>query len=148
MADDVNGGELQSCNELRRVLDQVQHAEGLEIGVVAVVPAGGLAVAALIRRDHVKARLGERRHHLAPAIRELGETMEQQNRRLARLARLEHVRAQAVDVVDEPRTNPGRKTIQSLKMRWAFEPRTLSRVWEGRASTRARQPTMSPMVCG
>src|SRR5882672_1820574 len=37
---------------------------------------------------------------------------------------------------------------QSLKMRPALPPRTASRVAGGSASTRARQPFMSPMLCG
>ena len=74
--------------------------------------------------------------------------MQQEHRGAVLLARLEDVHAQAVDALDEARTDPGGQIRQSRKMRCALAPRTLSRVWAGSASTRVRHPGMSPMVCG
>src|SRR6185295_3931154 len=116
--------------------------------VVASVPAGGLAIAALVGRDDVKAGLRERRHHLAPAEGELGKAVQQQHRRPARLACLEHVHDEAVYAVDAARAQAGGQVLQSRKMRSALPPRTLSRTSPGSASTRERHPAMSPMVCG
>src|SRR5205823_3255036 len=49
----------------------------------------------------------------------------------------------ALDRHDVPRS-----TRYSWKMRAALPPRTASRCAGGSASTRARQPFMSPMLCG
>src|SRR5205085_1648712 len=145
--DDVHALDLESPQELRRVLDQVQHAEGIEVGVVAAVPAGGLAVAALVGCDDVKAGGAERRHHLAPAVGELGKAMQQEHRRLAALAGLEHMHGEAVHAVDAAAAKAGGQ-LQRRKMRSALPPRTFSRTSPGSASTRDRHPAMSPMVCG
>ena len=83
--------------------DAVQeHPELIEIGVEALLPAGGAPVAALVGRHHVIAGLGERQHHLAPAVGQLGVAVDQQQRRTAWRFKscFEDVHAQAVDVVD------------------------------------------------
>jgi hypothetical protein len=43
--------------------------------VIVDVPTGGAAVAPHIRGDHVKACVGEARHHVAPGISELREAV-------------------------------------------------------------------------
>ena len=59
-----------------------------EVAVVAAVPAGGAAIAALVGREDVEAGRRERRHHLAPAIGELRKAVQQQHARPARPRRL------------------------------------------------------------
>ena len=78
----------------------VEHAKRIGIGVVGIVPAGRAAVAALIGRDHVIPRRCQRQHHLAPAVGELREAVQEQHCRPARrlVARFQHVHGQAVDV--------------------------------------------------
>ncbi len=62
-----------------RVAHQVEHAEAGEVAVVVGVPAGGAAIAALVRRDHVIARFRQRQHHFAPAVGEFGKAVQQQH---------------------------------------------------------------------
>ena len=97
----------QSRHQPQGVADEVEHAEGRKLAVVGGVPAAGAPVAPLVRRDHVKPRLCERQHHLSPAVRELWEAVQQQDagpvagRNAAVEAGLQHMHAEAVDVVDE-----------------------------------------------
>lgn len=109
---------------------------------VAFIPAGGFSIAALVGCDRVVPGLRQHGHHLAPGVRELGESVKQQHARAAGIAGLKDVHRQAVDAVDAARTN------YSRKIRWAFQPRTCWRTPSESASTRDRQPAMSPMVCG
>ena len=92
-----------------RVAHQIEQPEGIEVAVIISVPAGAAAVAALVRRDHVIAGLGQHRHHLAPAIGEFGKAVQQQHARPAAglVAGFQHMQAQAVDVVDKARANAG-----------------------------------------
>ena len=62
-----------------RVAHQIGEPERSEVAVVIRVPAGGAAIAALVRRDHVIAGCRERRHHLAPAEGEFGKAVQQQH---------------------------------------------------------------------
>ncbi len=66
------------------VARHVENAKRVRIGVVGIVPANGTAISALIGGDHVIPGGRQRRHHLAPAIGELRETMQEQDRRSAR----------------------------------------------------------------
>jgi len=70
-----------------------------EIAIVAAVAAAGAAIAALVGRDDVEAGIGERRHHLAPGIGELGETVEEEDAGpvFIREACFEDMHAKAVD---------------------------------------------------
>ena len=54
---------------------------GAEVVVVTDVGARGAPVAAQVGRDHVISRRGDRQHHLSPAVRQLGEPVEQQDGR-------------------------------------------------------------------
>src|SRR6185437_16019218 len=65
------------------------------------------AIAALVRRDDVTAGLGERQHHLAPAVGELREAMEEEKQRTVRavMAGLQNVHPQAVDAGDKARAD-------------------------------------------
>src|SRR3954469_1551106 len=147
MANDMRALDLEPPQEPCCVLDQVQNAERVEVAVVAPVPAAGLAVAALVGSDGVEAGGGERRHYLAPAEADLRKAVQQKHRRLAALARLEHMHAEAVDAVEAAAADAGGQ-LQRRKMRSALPPRTFSRTSPGSASTRDRHPAMSPMVCG
>ena len=61
----------------------------------------------MIGRDGVVAGGGERRQHLAPAVGELGEAVQQQHGRpvFSVVTRLEHVNVEAVDAPQDARTN-------------------------------------------
>jgi len=56
-----------------------------------------MAVAALIGRDDVVAGFGEWGHLVAPAIRQVGEPVGEQDRRVVRVASLVHHQLDAVD---------------------------------------------------
>ena len=97
--------------EPEHIAHRVQKAEGPQVRVVICAPAGRAAVAAQVRRDHMKAGSRDRRHHLAPRIGHLRKPVQHQNQRAVRTIEtsLEDVHAQAVDAVDEPRTDTRRK---------------------------------------
>ena len=97
--------------QAERVAHQVQHAERIEVAVVARIPPGGAPVAALIRRHHVEAGGGERQHLMAPAEGELGETVQQQQQRAAGLLEpgFEPVHLQAIAVVGHAGAHPWRQ---------------------------------------
>src|SRR6185437_16819083 len=79
-----HGGGLavaERRDEGERVAHQIEQAEGAEIAVIGAVPAGGAAIAALVRGDDAIAGGGERRHRLAPAIGELGEAVQEEDER-------------------------------------------------------------------
>ena len=90
-------------DEAHDVPDQVQDAERVDVAVVGTVPTRGAAIAPLIGGDDVIARRRDRQHHLAPAVGELREAVQQQNTRavLSFESRLQHVHGEAVDAVDE-----------------------------------------------
>ena len=69
----------QGRDQPQRVADRVQNAKRAEIAVIIGGPAGRAAIAALVGGDDVKPGLGERRHYLAPGIRQLREAVEQQD---------------------------------------------------------------------
>ena len=87
----------------------VENAERIRIGIVGIVPADGAAVAALIGSDHVIAGGRQRRHHLAPAIGELREAMQEQDCRPARrfVTCLQNMHGHAVHVGDLARADAG-----------------------------------------
>jgi len=101
----------QRHHQPQRIAHQVQHAIAGEVTVVALVPAGAAAVAALVGGDRVEAGGGQRRHQLAPAVGQLGEAVQQQHDRAAgcRMAGFQQVHAQAVDAVDEAAAHAGRQ---------------------------------------
>ena len=92
----------ERVDEPHGIAHHVEDAEGIGIGVVGIVPARGAAVAALIGGDHVIARRRQRQHHLAPAVGEFREAMQQQHGGPAwtLVAGFQHVHRQAVDVGD------------------------------------------------
>src|SRR3954454_1183248 len=108
MAHDMCRLDSQSPEKRRHVLHEVEHAVLGEIAVVAAIPAGSLAVAALVRCDDMEARVGKRLHDLAPAIGELGKAVQQEHSRPA-IADLAHMHAQAVYAFDEARADQGRR---------------------------------------
>ena len=65
----------QRIDEPDRIAHHVQYTELIWIAVIGIVPTGRAPVTALVRRDDVIARLRERQHHVAPAVRELGKPM-------------------------------------------------------------------------
>ena len=72
------------------------------------VRAAAAPVAAMIRRHHVVAGLGQRQHHLAPAIRQLRIAVHQEHEWPPGLleAGLQDVHGDAVVVVHEAGANP------------------------------------------
>ena len=80
VADDAcDGAMTKRRDQSQRVADQVEHAEGIEIAIEISIPSRGASIAALVRRDDVKSGARQRQHHLAPAVGELRESVEQQN---------------------------------------------------------------------
>ena len=112
VADDgLHGAVSERRNQPQGIAPQVQKAKRAEVAVIVGVPARGASIAALVWRNHVIAGRRQRQHHFAPAVGELGKAMQQQEAWavLAIEPGLQHVHAQAVDVVDEARANAGRK---------------------------------------
>src|SRR5271169_4950629 len=105
-----------------------------DIVVIAAGPAGGAAVAPLIRRDHVKPGMGESGHYLAPTEGDLRETVEQQDARPIAVVEsaFEHVHDEAITVLDATRTHTGRETCGAIA---GFHFRSISP-----RSTRLAQP--------
>ena len=90
------------CHQANRIARQIQHTEGCQIAVVIGVPASGVAIAALVRGDHVVAGCRQREKNLAPAIGKLRKTMQQQQAGTARLAGFQHMHGEAVDAGNLP----------------------------------------------
>jgi len=67
-------------HESHGIADHVEDAEGIGIGIVGVVPAGGATIAPLIGGDRVISRRCKRQHYLAPAVGEFREAVQQQHR--------------------------------------------------------------------
>src|SRR5262245_48469446 len=118
MADDAcHRAIAERIDEAHGVPDHVDVAEGIAIGVIVVVPAGGTAVTALIRRDHVIAGGCERQYHLAPAIGELRETVQQQQQwaSCGLETRLQHVHLEAIVVVDVTGADAGGQCVIAIR---------------------------------
>ena len=131
MSDHGIDAAIAECrHQAERVAHQIEQPERSEIAVVVGVPAGGAAVAALVRRDHVIAGFRQRRHHLAPAIGEFGKAVQQQHAgpALCLEAGFQHMHAQAVDVVDEARADAGRKGMSGRSV-VVFMGRALRSSW-------------------
>src|SRR5262245_32574245 len=109
-------GTTERRDEAEGIAHQVQHPERAEIYVIAGIPASGAAVPALIGSHHVITRCGQRQHHFAPAVGQLGKTVQQQEAGTARPleSRLQHVNPETVDVIDEARA-------YALSQRWRTE---------------------------
>jgi hypothetical protein len=107
----ISASVAERRQQAERVARQIEQPERTEVTVIAGVPAGGAAIAALVRRDHVIAGRRQRRHHLAPAIGQFRKTVQQQHARPAFgfEASLQHMHAQAVDVFHEARADAGRE---------------------------------------
>ena len=97
----------ERIDESDRIAHHVQHAEGIRIGVVGVIPTRRPAVAALIRRNDVIAGIRQRQHDFAPAIGELGKAVRQEDGRTAGPVEsgFEDVHGHAVHVRDEARSD-------------------------------------------
>jgi hypothetical protein len=106
--------EAQRPDQPDHVPDQVQDPVGMKVAVVVAVPAGGSAVAALVRGDHVKTGRRERQHDLAPAVGKFGKTVQQDDAgppagSCGREAGFQQVHRQAVHVPHEPGSDTGRQ---------------------------------------
>ena len=103
---------------------RLKRRERRQVVVEVHVGAAAAAVAALVGRHHVEAGLGQRQHHLAPAVGELREAVDQQQPgpAAALVAGLEHVHRDAVHAGDDPRADargqragaerPGRRRLR------------------------------------
>jgi hypothetical protein len=102
-----HGPVTQRINEPGRVPHHVENPERVGIGVKRTIPSCRTAVAALIGCNHVVAGLRERQQHLAPAVGELREAVQQQQARASGglVACLQHMHHQAIVVVDDSRAN-------------------------------------------
>ena len=98
-------------DEAQRVAYRVEQAERPQVDVEIGAPAGGAAVAALVRRDDVVAGIGQRRHHFAPGIGDFREAVQQQHQRPPRrgVPGLEDMHVEAVDVADKAGADAGRQ---------------------------------------
>ena len=92
-----------------------------EVSIKGIVPAGGAAIAANVRRDRIVAGGGQGRHHLAPAITKVRKTVQQEHERPARRARLDHVHRQAIDVGHQAHPNTGRKRVAAIGTRFGVD---------------------------
>ena len=83
----------------QQVADAIERRERRQVVVELHLGAAAAAVAALVGRHHVEAGLGQRQHHLAPAVGQLREAVDQQQPGpvAALVAGLEHVHRDAVD---------------------------------------------------
>ncbi len=101
----------ESRHQAERVAHQVEQPERSEVAIIICIPAGGAAIAALVRRDHVIAGIRQRRHRLAPAVGEFGKAVQQYHARpaLGFITGFQHMHAHAVDIVDETRADAGRE---------------------------------------
>ena len=96
-------------HQAERVAHQIEQPERGKVAIIARVPTGGAAIAALVGRDHVIAGFRQRRHHLAPTKGKFGKAMQQQHARppACFIAGFEHMHAQAVNVFHEQRADTG-----------------------------------------
>src|SRR5262249_16860689 len=103
--------------------------------VVTGVPAGGSAIAALVRSDHVITGLRDRQHDLAPAVCKLGKSMEQEHAGTAFVleAGFEDVNRESVDVLHEPRADAGGQRVRAITSHFSH----------GRSPGRVSQDTLS-----
>ncbi len=110
-----DGAVAEGRDEPHGIPDQVEKAERPEVAVILAVPADGAAIAALVGGDDMKALRRQRQHHLAPAVGQLREAVQQQEAGPAfgLEARLQDVHPQAVDVVDEASANARRQRRQA-----------------------------------
>jgi len=120
MADHPRDAALaQGPDQPERIADQVGEPELVERGVEARLPAGGPAIAALVRCHHVVSGLRQRQHQLAPAVGQFGKAVQQQHARAPGQleAGLQHMHRQAIAVVDLARAD-ARRQRQRIE-RWA-----------------------------
>ena len=114
VADDIGAAIAEREDKSERVAHQIGQAERGEVAVVIRIPAGGAAIAALVRRDDMIAGLAERQHHLAPAIGQLRKAVQQQEAWPAPglEAGFEQMNRQAVDIVDATRADAARQRVE------------------------------------
>ena len=97
----------QRRGQRQQVADAIEGRERRQVVVELHLGAAAAPVAALVGRHHVEAGLGQRQHHLAPAVGQLREAVDQQQPRpvAALVAGLEDVHRDAVDAGDDPRAD-------------------------------------------
>ena len=85
----------------------VHHPERAEVTVVVGLPSRRPPVAAQVRCDDMVSGAGQGRHDAPPAVRQVGEAVQQQQARPVRdlEARLEEVHPQAIDLVGVTRAD-------------------------------------------
>ena len=76
--DRVHMAAAERGHQTQSIAHDVEQTEAREVSVVSFVPAGGKAVAALVRRHHVIAGIGQGRHHFAPGVGQLGKAVQEQ----------------------------------------------------------------------
>ncbi len=86
------------------------------ICVPGIVPAGRAAKPTTIGGDRIVTCGGQGRHHLAPAVSEVGKTVQHEYQRSTRRlkARLQDVHRQTIDVRDEARPDAGGKRAVAI----------------------------------
>src|SRR3989441_4747006 len=104
-----NGAIADRRHQPEHISHLVEKRERRKIVIESHVRTAAVSVTAEVRCDDVKARAGERRNHPSPAISEFGKPVDEQDAwpRRAFESCLQYVVGDAVDIVDEARTDTG-----------------------------------------
>ena len=105
----------ERIDERDLIAHHVERQERRGIRVEGSVPANRAPIPAAVRRDHVVTRVGDRRHHFAPAVGQVRKPVEQQYERPPLRPCLEHVDGEAVDVRHEPRCDARGKRVVAVR---------------------------------
>ena len=148
MADHAGHAAIpQRRDQSQRITDQVEHAKRGKVGVVAIVPAGGPPVPALVGRDHVIPGFSEREHHLAPAVGEFRKPVQQQEARPATrcVAGFEEMHVEAVDPADAAGADACRERQGGSRGRGGHVGPRFGRGWAASiVATRCVRPVFFP----
>ena len=106
-----NGAIADRRHQPEHISHLVEKRERRKIVIESHVRTAAASVTAKVRCDDVKARARERRNHPSPAISEFGKPVDEQDAwpRRAFESCLQYVVGDAVDIVDEARTDTGGK---------------------------------------
>ena len=112
-----HGTVAESRDEPQGIPYQVENAEGADVAIIVAVPARGAPVAPLIGSNNVKPRRRDGQHQLPPAVRELRESVQEQDAGPPRalVTGLQHVHREAVDVLHETGAYTGRESGLTIR---------------------------------
>src|SRR5215510_15358767 len=147
VADHGNDGAIADCrHQPEHVSHFVEKRERRKIVIECHIRTAAASVTSKVRCDDMKSLARERQYHPSPAIGEFRESMNEQDAwpRGAFESCFQYVIGDAIDVVDEARTNAGRKSSPavgciSVSLRCgAYHPRKADR--HGRNSFKKLTP--------